>query len=137
MLRHAQSPAAFGMQPGMAAGTPGSMTPMPMSMPGSGPATAPMADAPFPGAGLLPRDGQITMQIAEQSGGQSSRMATAWMSVEISRCRNGVFEAGGCFGPNGEIVKAIRVIHKDLTEGPGDNNELFGKDGWVRRTFGW
>lgn len=107
----------------------------PMGAPNAG--GAPIAAGPFPGAGMLPRDGQITMQIAEQCSGEPTCMAAAWMSVEVTRCRNGVMEAGGCFGPNGEIVKAINTITNDLTHGPGPNNDLVGENGWLRRTFGF
>jgi hypothetical protein len=53
---------------------------------------------------------------------------------ELAKCVNGV---AGCIGPNGEIVKALRNISNDLTRGPGDGNEITGKNGWVRRTFRW
>lgn len=137
MARQAQFPGSPGMQPGMPMPPQGpGMAPMPIGAPG-GANTGPMAAGPFPGAGLLPRDGQITMQIAQQCNGEPTCMAGAWMSVEVTRCRNGVFEAGGCFGPNGEIMKAGRVIMNDVVQGPGPNNDIVGQNGWLRRTFGF
>jgi hypothetical protein len=56
---------------------------------------------------------------------------------EAAKCANGVGVPGGCLGPNGEGVNILRNAVKDVTQGPGDHNELFGKKGWVRRTFGW
>jgi hypothetical protein len=61
----------------------------------------------------------------------------AIIANELPKCVNGVGVPGGCIGPNGEIIKAARNAINDLTKGPGDGNELFGKHGWVRRTFGW
>lgn len=109
----------------------------------------PMGGGAFPGAGMLPRDGQIVMQIQQSCGGEPRCMAIAWGSIEVSRCRNGFFQEGGCFGPNGEIMKlANRVlprnlqpgvivgnIQNDIQNGPGENNDLVGKNGWACRTF--
>jgi hypothetical protein len=63
--------------------------------------------------------------------------ADAIIANEMPKCVNGVGIPGGCFGPNGEIIKAARNVLNDVTRGPGDHNELVGKHGWVRRTFGW
>lgn len=103
-----------------------------------------------PGAGLLPRDGQIVATIVQSCGGEPQCTAASWASVEVERCRNGVGVEGGCFGPNGEIMKAInRVLPQhlrpnviientkdDLENGPGPGNEIFGCDGFVPRLFG-
>lgn len=105
----------------------------------------------FPGAGVLPRDGLIVAEIARSCGGEPSCMATAWGSVEIGRCRNGFGVEGGCFGPNGEIMRLInRVvpqhlqpnvimnnIQNDIQNGPGDNNDVVGKNGWLRKRLGF
>jgi hypothetical protein len=61
----------------------------------------------------------------------------ALIAEEAAKCANGVGVPGGCAGPNGFVIKTLRNGVKDVTEGTGDHNELFGKDGWVRRTFGW
>ena len=58
------------------------------------------------------------------------------IAAEAAKCAKGVGVPGGCGGPNGEVVKFLRNGWHDVTEGPGDHNELTGKDGWVRRTFG-
>jgi hypothetical protein len=59
------------------------------------------------------------------------------LADEAAKCAKGVGVPGGCLGPNGEVVKHLRNGWNDITKGPGDHNELFGKHGWVRRTFGW
>lgn len=105
----------------------------------------------FPGAGILPRDGFIVADIARNCGGEPRCMATAWLSVETDRCRNGIGVPGGCFGPNGEIMRAVnrvvpqhlqpnviaRNIDNDLRNGPGDNNDLVGRNGWLRKRLGF
>ncbi len=104
----------------------------------------------LPGAGMLPQDGQIVAMIGQRCGGQPVCMASAWGAVEIQRCRNGMFVAGGCFGPNGEIMKVLnRVlppnlqpqtiignVQSDLGNGPGPNNDLVGCNGALPRLFG-
>ena len=104
----------------------------------------------LPGAGLLPQDGQIAGTIAQSCGGEPRCMALAWGSVEVQRCRNGLGTEGGCFGPNGEIMKIvnrflpqhlqpnviIKNMESDLNNGPGENNDLVGCNGFVPRLFG-
>jgi hypothetical protein len=100
---------------------------------------------------MLPQDGQIVAIIAQRCGGQPVCMAGYWGAVEVQRCRNGFGNAGGCFGPNGEIMKVLNRalpqnlqpgtiignVQNDIRHGPGDGNEITGKNGWVRRTFGF
>jgi hypothetical protein len=76
-------------------------------------------------------------------------MAAAWGSVEVQRCRNGIGVPGRCFGPNGEIMRVVngilprnlhpdviaRNIANDLSNGPGENNDLFGCNGWVNKNL--
>lgn len=116
---------------------------------GAPPPTGFPGAAQLPGAGLLPQDGQIVATIASQCGGEPGCMAAAWGRIEIQRCRNGMFVPGGCFGPNGEIMKVLNQVlprnfqpqviignvQNDLQNGPGENNDLVGKNGWVCRTF--
>jgi hypothetical protein len=99
--------------------------------------------------GIVPRDGQITAMIAQNCGGNPKCMAAAWASVEVQRCAQGFGVPGGCFGPNGEIMKVInrfvpqnlqpnviiRNIDNDRRNGPGETNDLVGKKGFVCRTF--
>jgi hypothetical protein len=40
------------------------------------------------------------------------------------------------FGPNNELVKALRNIGNDIVFGPSSSNDLVGKDGWLRKRFG-
>jgi hypothetical protein len=94
--------------------------------------------AGLPGAGMLTQDGQLVASIAEACRGEPRCMAAAWGSVEIQRCRNGIGTPGGCFGPNGEIMRVvnnvlpenlrpttiIENIQNDIANGPGPNNEI-------------
>jgi hypothetical protein len=56
---------------------------------------------------------------------------------ELPKCVYGVGVPGGCVGPNGEIIKFGRNALHDLTQGPGDHNDLFGREGWLRRGLGF
>jgi len=58
------------------------------------------------------------------------------IAAEAAKCAKGAGVPGGCFGPNGEIVKTFRNGVRDITHGPGHSNDLFGRDGWAHRTFG-
>jgi hypothetical protein len=101
--------------------------------------------------GGLPNDGQIVMAIARECRGQVPCIVGAWGAVEIQRCRAGVGTPGGCFGPNGEIMRVVnrvlpqhlqpnvilRNVDSDLRTGPGRNNEVVGCNGFVnRKLFG-
>lgn len=115
-----------------------------------GPGFGPPGMGGLPGAGLLPQDGQIVAMIGQRCNGQPACMAAAWGAIEIQRCRNGLFVPGGCFGPNGEIMRVLnRVLphnlqpqtiitnaESDLRNGPGRNNDLVGCNGAVPRLFG-
>jgi len=104
----------------------------------------------LPGAGLLPQDGQIVAGIYQTCGGEPRCMAAAWGAVEVQRCRNGVGVPGGCFGPNGEIMKVVnrflpqnlhpnvilRNIDHDLHQGAGSTNDAVGCDGWLAHRVG-
>ena len=74
---------------------------------GPGPGFAPPRMGGLPGAGTLPQDAQIVGMIGQRCGGQPACMAGAWGAVEIQRCRSGMFVPGGCFGPNGEIMRVL------------------------------
>jgi hypothetical protein len=98
---------------------------------------------------MIPQDGQLVAEIAQDCRGEPRCMAAAWGSIEVQRCANGVGVPGGCFGPNGEIMKVInrfvpqnlqpnvilRNMDNDLRNGPGRNNDIVGKDGWVCKTL--
>lgn len=104
----------------------------------------------LPGAGMLPQDGQIVASIYQRCGGEPRCMAASWGAVEIQRCRNGFGVPGGCFGPNGEIMKVVNRflpqhlqpnviignIASDVTNGPGRNNDVVGCDGWLANRLG-
>lgn len=136
----------------MGGGTMGMMgggMPPPIMSPNGIPAPLP-PNGGLPGAGMLPQDGQIVAMIGQRCGGQPVCMAGAWGSVEIQRCRNGFGVSGGCFGPNGEIMKVLnrvlpqnlqpnviaRNVQNDIQNGPGRNNDLVGCNGAVNRFFG-
>ena len=104
----------------------------------------------LPGAGFLPQDGQIVAGIYQSCGGEPRCMAASWGAVEVQRCRNGFGVPGGCFGPNGEIMRVVNrvlpqnlhpdvILHNtmnDIQHGPGPNNDLVGCNGFLSRTFG-
>jgi hypothetical protein len=104
----------------------------------------------LPGAGLLPQDGQIVAGIYQACGGEPRCMAASWGAVEVQRCRSGFGVPGGCFGPNGEIMRVvdralpqnfhpdviIRNTANDIQHGPGAHNDLVGCDGFVSHVFG-
>ena len=117
---------------------------------GPGAGFGPPGMSGLPGAGGLPQDAQIVAMIGQRCGGQPACMAGAWGAVEIQRCRNGMFVPGGCFGPNGEIMKVLNRVmpqnlqpqviignmQSDLSNGPGRNNDLVGCNGAVPRFLG-
>jgi len=105
-------------------------------MPGGMPGMGPIGPMGVP-TSIVPRDGQIVYQIQQACGGEPTCMAAAWGSVEVQRCNAGIGVPGGCFGPNGEIMRAVnRVlpqnlhpdvilnnIGNDIQNGPGPNND--------------
>jgi hypothetical protein len=113
--------------------------------------TSPVHAQQLPGYGMLPQDGQIVGVIAQQCGGNPYCIAGAWATVEVQRCRNGIFVSGGCFGPNGEIMKVanrflphnlqpqviINNARHDIQHGPGNTNDVTGRDGWLRQRLGF
>jgi len=44
---------------------------------------------------------------------------------------------GSATGPNNEVVKDISNAHKAIMNGPGPNNDLVGKEGWIRKSLGF
>lgn len=98
-------------------------------------------------SGLVPRDGAIVAQIVSECGGDPACIAARWGTVELQRCSRGIGVSGGCFGPNGEIMKRVdqilpQPLHPDviiknaahdLAHGPGKNNEVRKL---ARRLFG-
>ncbi len=105
----------------------------------------------LPGAGLLPQDGQIVAGIYQACGGEPRCMLAAWGTEEATRCRQGFGVPGGCFGPNGEIMRVVnsflpqnlhpdvvlKNIESDIRNGPGPSNDLTGRKGWVRQRLGF
>lgn len=63
--------------------------------------------------------------------------AGAIIANELPKCVNGVGVPGGCFGPNGEIIKAARNAAHDVVHGPGEHNDLVGRKGWLRQRLGF
>lgn len=54
---------------------------------------------------------------------------------EIKKCLS--LDPGECFGPNNEIRKAVSNAINDVTKGPGENNDLVGRKGWLRQRLGF
>lgn len=94
-----------------------------------------LAPAPIPLP--LTRDGNLTMQIAQACNGEPRCIAATWASVEVQRCAGGIGNVGGCFGPNGEIMRRAREHFNDITRGPGNTNDITGRDGWLRQRLGF
>ena len=63
--------------------------------------------------------------------------ASRWTADELAKCPNGIGTRGGCYGPSSTIRRHVENGLNDLRHGAGDRNDLVGKDGWVRRTFGF
>lgn len=61
----------------------------------------------MPGAGLMPKDGQIVATILKRCNGKAQCASAAWNTVEVQRCRGEFPVPGGCFGPKGAIMKVI------------------------------
>jgi hypothetical protein len=102
--------------------------------------TVPTPGPYLPGLGQLAEDEAIIETIVSACVGQPGCIAIAWASTEVDKCRHGIGVPGGCFGPNGEVMKGVRStinqlppnlhpdvilrnIRSDLTRGPGHNNE--------------
>jgi hypothetical protein len=64
-------------------------------------------------------------------------ITNAIVGNELPKCVHGVGVPGGCFGPNGEILKFGRNAVHDVTQGPGDHNDLVGRHGWLRQRLGF
>lgn len=102
---------------------------------------APMGQSPSLGMGIIPNDGVMAAQIAQQCGANPVCIAGRWAAIEASRCTNGIGVAGGCFGPNGEIDRRlphnfrpstiIQNGRSDLEQGPGPGNELRRAGEWL------
>jgi hypothetical protein len=88
-----------GAYPGIGAPPPG--------MPGPAPAGIPPAWQAAARAAGVPNDGLIMAQIGQQCGPEPSCWAARWAPVELSRCAGGIGVEGGCFGPNGEIMRIL------------------------------
>jgi len=70
---------------------------------------------------------RIAAECAVQSGGNPVSFAgctAGRLTVrELTKCFTG--EIGkDCFGPNNTIVKTLNNAYSDLTQGPGENNEI-------------
>lgn len=70
---------------------------------------------------------RIAAECAVQSGGQpyafAGCTATRLTVRELTKCFNGQI-GKDCYGPNNTIVKYYTNAFKDLTQGPGQNNEV-------------
>ena len=55
---------------------------------------------------------------------------------EIQKCNNGIGSPGGCFGPSNTLRQAVENALSDLTKGPGDHNDLTGREGYTCKHLG-
>lgn len=86
------------------------------------------------GDSLTPEQ-QVMVECAISSGGQPWAFAgcagTRLTLNELEKCMTHGIGGSGCFGDNNTVVKTVKNAWKDVTEGPGPNNDVFGKDGWL------
>jgi len=55
---------------------------------------------------------------------------------EIQKCSNGIGSPNGCFGPSNTLRQAVENAVSDLTQGPGDHNDLTGREGYTCKHLG-
>lgn len=71
---------------------------------------------------------QVFVQCAVWSGGQAYAMAGCVGSQltlnELQKCMTTGIGGRGCFGNNNTVVASIRNAFRDVTKGPGPNNEI-------------
>jgi hypothetical protein len=82
---------------------------------------------------------QVFMTCAIQTGMQPYAFAgcvgAELTANELQKCVDQGIGGSGCFGDNNFFVKYYRERWKDITQGPGRSNDLFGADGVVGRTL--
>lgn len=82
---------------------------------------------------------QAFVQCASTSGGQPWAFAgcvgTQLTVNELEKCFTVGIGGRGCFGDNNTLVKFVNNAWKDVTQGPGPNNDLVGMDGFVMRNM--
>ncbi len=91
---------------------------------------------------LTNEEAQVVFQCVRNQGyagpqAVASCAVTGWTISELNKCQNGIGNDGGCFGPGNTIRRTIENGSNDIFYGPGDNNDLVGKDGFLRKTFGF
>jgi hypothetical protein len=79
----------------------------------------------------------VAVVIVGGSAANADGVVAPIIENELPKCVNGVGVPGGCFGPNGEIIKAARTAVDDITKGPGEHNDLVGRKGWLRQRLGF
>jgi hypothetical protein len=75
--------------------------------------------------------------VTATSAAQADPVTETIVGSELPKCVNGVGVPGGCFGPNGEIIKAVKNAVNDVVHGPGEHNDLVGRKGWLRQRLGF
>jgi hypothetical protein len=90
------------------------------------------------GNNLTPEQ-QVFVSCAISTGGQPYAFAgcvgTQLTLNELNKCLERGIGGNGCFGPNNTAVKFVSNAWKDVTQGPGPNNDLLGRDGFAGRTL--
>jgi uncharacterized membrane protein len=84
------------------------------------------------GDSLTPEQ-QAFLECAIQSGGQpyvyAGCVGTRLTLNELDKCFTSGIGGNGCFGRNNFIIENYTNAWKDVTKGPGPNNDLVGQDG--------
>ncbi|WP_082845401.1 DUF1036 domain-containing protein [Paraburkholderia caribensis] len=90
------------------------------------------------GNNLTPEQ-QAFVSCAVSTGGQPYAFAgcvgTTLTANELQKCMTMGIGGDGCFGKNNTAVKFVSNAFNDITQGPGPNNDLLGRDGWVGRNL--
>jgi hypothetical protein len=81
---------------------------------------------------------RVTVECIAKGGDEkviAACITTKLTEAEIKKCLG--MDPGECFGPNNEIRKAVNTAVNDVTKGPGENNDLVGRKGWLRQRLGF
>jgi hypothetical protein len=92
------------------------------------------------GAGALGanRESQLAAECAmlKEPSSIGACIAGRLTTNEVQKCKNGIGTSNGCFGPNNSLRKALENALSDVTKGPGESNDLVGREGYTCKHIG-
>jgi hypothetical protein len=92
------------------------------------------------GAGLLGANREMQLAAECSSAGEpravAACIAARLTAEELQKCKNGIGSANGCFGPNNTLRVHLENSVKDLTQGPGESNDITGREGFTCKQLG-